>query len=419
MKKLLLLILLCLFIFLGLTYWSLSIGPSEVIISRITEPEGISEEELRKVKLIKVSATNQYNANALKRFMQGVNYRKAWEVPIAAEVFYLDSFDVVKEGGGNQTKSLKIRDANGILYSLRSINKDPSPLIPQVAKTLNLENVVRDGISAQHPYGALLASSLANAAGILHTHPRLVYVPAHDQLGKYLPDYGNKLYLLEYETQSDINWTSYENGLKIVETDDLQEMKMEMGERLQINRRQLVRARLFDILIGDWDRHSKQWGWVIEKRGEQRIAIPLPGDRDNAFFRIDGVIPTILTNELVQPMVRPFEKDIDHIPGFVYPFDLYFLKDVPQEIYMEEAKALQDSLTNEKLLAVMQQWPKELQDLNGEEILEKLKSRRNKLQKYAVEFRREIEESSWLEEPLKGSEDLDLPPYLLKCFECN
>lgn len=418
MKKFLLALVIILLLFLGLTYWSVSIGPEEVIISRVVEPLKPSE-DLRQGEKVEVIASNRYRANALKRFMQGENYRTAWEAPVKAEVFLLDSFDILEEGGGNQTKSLDLKDKAGRIYSLRSINKDPEPLIPKVARTLNLENIVIDGISAQHPYGAVLAASLSDAVGILNTRPKIVYVPEHKAMGKYTDEYGNRLFLLEFETEGDINWTSIENVQEIVETDKLQEMKAEMGDRLKVDYRRLVRARLFDLLIGDWDRHSKQWGWVLQRQGENLMAIPLPGDRDNAFFRIDGVLPTILTNHLVQPMVRPFEEDIDHIPGYVYPFDLYFLKEVPKEVFLEEAKYLQQELTNTRIDKALQQWPEKLVELNGKEIKKKLTGRREKLQDYAGKFYDAIQKRERSEKPLKGSEDLKLPQQLHKCFECE
>ncbi len=370
------------------------------------------------MKETKVRATNQYESTPLKRFMQGTNYRKAWEVPVTAQIVFLDTFKILEEGGGNQTRSLKIKDPNGIIFSLRSINKDPDPLIPEFAKTLNLENIVHDGISAQHPYGAILAASLADAAGLLHTHPKIVYVPTHAGLGTFNKSYGDRLYMLEYETESEINWTSYENVSEIVETDDLQELKLEMGEKLEVDTGMLVRARLFDLLIGDWDRHSKQWGWVLQKRDKQLVAIPLPGDRDNAFFRIDGVIPTIITNKLVQPMVRPFENDIDHLEGYVYPFDLYFLKNVPESVFVQEARYLQENLDDESIDNALKAWPEEISALNGKEIKEKLIKRRERLVEYAKKFSRLIKEKEFLGKPLKGSEDLNLPPNLLQCFEC-
>ncbi len=417
MKKLLFAILLLFLLFLGLTYWSVSVKPSDIYISKVVDKKTVPN-ALRDSMPVNVVATNQYHSNALKRFMQGVNYRKAWEAPVEAQVFLLDSFEIEEEGGGNQTKSLKIRDKKGVLYSLRSINKDPAPLIPKAARILNLENIVIDGISAQHPYGAVLAAKLSEDVGVLSTQPRIVYVPKHEALREYGAKYGNRLFLLEYETEGEINWTGYNNVQEIVETDDLQELKVDLGEKLVIDKELLVRARLFDLLIGDWDRHSKQWGWVLQQRSEGLVAIPIAGDRDNAFFRIDGVIPTILTNHLVQPMVRPFEEDIDHLPGYVYPFDLYFLKGVSKDIFIKEAKYIQQQLTDENIDNAIQEWPENLVRLNGDEIAAKLKNRRNNLVEYAKEFHDEIEKKEALQEPLKGSEDLELPPSLIRCFDC-
>jgi hypothetical protein len=70
---------------------------------------------------------------------------------------------------------------------------------------------------------------------------------------------GTGFFLLEYETEGEENWTSYDNVREILDTDDLQELKAEVGKKLKIDRNSLVRARLFDLLIGDWDRHAKQW----------------------------------------------------------------------------------------------------------------------------------------------------------------
>lgn len=409
MKKFLLLLLVLFLIFLGLSYWSVSVGPEKVKLSEVVEKDNDS---------VTVIATNVYESNVIKRFMQGRNYRNAWEARVKVPVLNLDSMTVLEEGGGQQTHSLDLRSPSGVLYSLRSINKDPDPLIPGIARTLGLENIVIDGVSAQHPYGAILSASLADAADILHTHPTAVYVPKQKNLQKWNDSFGNRLYLLEYETEGKVNWTRFPNVLEIMDTDDLQEFKAKHPEKVSIDKRALIRARLFDIWIGDWDRHAKQWGWVmVEKKGRFK-AIPLGGDRDNAFFKIDGVIPTLLTNELVQPMVRPFEKDIDYLPGYVYPIDIYFLRNVPEKVFIEEARSLEKIFTDERIDEAFEAWPDEVNALNFADISKKLKKRRDNLTKYAAEFWEEIQERELLNEPLKGSEDIELPEKLKKCFDC-
>ncbi len=420
MKKFLWFLLVLLIIFLGLVYISLWGTNKTFETATIVN---IEAKDLRDQDSVLVITSTLYDANPLKRFMQGNNYREAWKAKLKIPVVYLDTLlggmKIIKEGGGSQTHSLRLQNSQGILYSLRSVNKDPSSHIPELADFLGLENIVIDGISAQHPYGAIAAAALAEVAQVQHTHPKVVFVPKQKFLAGYNDKYGNRLFLLEYETEGNINWTNLSNVKKIIETDELQQLKSEVGEKLQIDENAYIRARLFDMLIGDWDRHAEQWGWILVQEKDMLKAIPLAGDRDNAFFKLAGVIPTIISHKYITPMVRPFEKDIDYMPGLVYPLDVYLLKNVPQKSYLKEAEFLQQQLTNEKIIEALKVWPKVLYDLDGEEIVSKIIKRRNDLLKYAREFHEEIEQRDYLSKPLKGSEDLKLQPKLIKCFDCE
>ena len=419
MKKFLLALLLLVLLLVAFTYWSVSLFPEKVKISEVMKSEGVESGTSENPDSVTIVLSNLYSGSSVKNFMQGRNYRDAWSTPIEIPVLIFDSLTVMEEGGGKQTHSLELKSSTGTVYTLRSVNKDPEPLIPPAARKLGLENIIVDGISAQHPFAAILAAELADATGVLHTHPKMYYVPGQKALKKFRKAYGNKVYLLEYETSGKADWTGLEYVTEVIDTEDLQELKMEHPEMVKIDKAAFVRARLFDMLIGDWDRHAKQWGWVLQKKAGNYTAIPLGGDRDNAFFRIDGVLPTLITNKMVQPLVRPFEKDIDHMPGLVYPVDVYFLKSVPEEIFISEAKAIQELLTDQKIEEAIKVWPKSLQKYNGEEIAEKLKSRRDRLPEYALEFKKIIDRRDLLEEPLKGSEELQLPKNLVRCFDCE
>lgn len=423
MKKVLGIIAVLVLLFIIVLYWSLNSSPQPFETSKTVNYETPSDIDFKKQDSVLITATDQYKSNEIKNLMQGEHYRKAWSSPIKVPVVFLDSLmgglKITDEGGGKQTQSLKLIDSSGIYFTLRSINKNPDALIPQFAKTLGLENIVMDGISAQHPYGAVVVAQLAQEAGILHTFPRVVFVPKQPQLGTYNDKYGNRLFLLEYETESKMNWTDYENVIEIVDTDELQELKQLHKKNLTIDHNALVRARLFDLVIGDWDRHAKQWGWVIQQQGTQYNAIPLPVDRDNAFFNLGGIVPRVIANKNVTPEMRPFEKEIDFLPGLVQQFDVYFLKNIPEEVFIEQAKHLQQSLTDDVIEEALNAWPKTFYELDGKEIAEKLKSRRDALLDYAKGFKAVLDELPNLTEPLKGSEDLEISKELMACFECN
>ncbi|MEO8774600.1 MAG: hypothetical protein ABI263_07845 [Gelidibacter sp.] len=422
MKKIILIIGTALIVFIILIYWSLNSAPKSFKTSAIVDLDNVNSINFKDYDSLTIAASTLYEANELKKLMQGEHYRKAWATPIKVPVVFLDTLlgglKFVKEGGGNQTKSLKFKDSLGNKYALRSVNKNPSPLVPEFAKTLGLENIIVDGISAQHPYAAIVVAALADAAGILHTSPKLYFIPKQKILKEYNNEYGNKLFLFEHETESVTNWTTIENVISIIETDDLQLLKLKRGDSLIIDERALVRARLFDLVIGDWDRHAKQWGWVIKEEPNRQVAIPLPADRDNAFFNIGGILPSIISNKNVTPEMRPFNNDIDYMPGLIHDFDVYFLKSTRETVFIEEAQQLQSLLTDKAIENAVHQWPSKIYDLDGQEIVNKLKNRRDALITYAKTFKHILEAKEYPTQPLKGSEDLKLNGHYLKCFEC-
>lgn len=423
MKKTVIILLSIIAVLLLIVYMSLWSAPTEIESQIIVTSENINTINFKEQDSVLNAVTTMYQGNALKKMVQGEQYREEWAVKVKVPVVFLDTLKggltIIKKGGGKQTQSLRLKNIKDVYYTLRSVYKNPDPLIPEFAKTLGLENIIIDGISAQHPYGANVAAKLAESISILHTHPTLVFVPKQERLGAFNSTYGNKLYWLEYETEGPTNWTHFENVLEIMDTEDLQEKKQEVGEKLRINKDELVRNRLFDMVIGDWDRHAKQWGWVVQKIEDKYQAIPLAGDRDNAFFSIDGLIPTVVSSKNIQPRLRSFETEIEYIPGLVYPFDRYFLKNTPMDVFIEEAKYIQNNLTDYAIDKALNIWPEEIYNLHGAEIKTKLKARRSHLVEYAMEFKNEIDRLGVLQEPLKGSDDAKISKELMGCFDCQ
>ncbi|WP_424000590.1 hypothetical protein [Maribacter sp. IgM3_T14_3] len=422
MKKIPLGLVILVIVFGVLTYWSLSSTSKTFDTCEILEFSNVDEMDFKKYDSVLVAASTLYKANAIKSVMQGEQYRKAWATPVKVPILYLDNLEenvkILEEGGGQQTHSLKLKREDGTLMTLRSVSKDPSPLVPKVAENMGIENIIVDGISAQHPYAAIVVAKLSEYARIFNTKPKLVFVPKQERLSDYNEKFGNRLFLLEYETEGNASWLGQKNIDSVVDTEDLQELKMKSPNKISIDNNALVRARLFDLLIGDWDRHSKQWGWAIKNLGDSINAIPLPCDRDNAFFNLEGVLPTLISNQVFLPEVQSFEKEIDFLPGLISPFDVYFMRDIPPSVFEKEARELQRLLPDEAIESSFAVWPIEIYELDGKELIAKMKNRRNELVDYALLFHQELGESEKLTEAPKGSEDLHMTKAQMACFNC-
>ena len=72
-------------------------------------------------------------------------------------------------------------------------------------------------------------------------------------------------------------------------TDGLYEKLKESSENF-VDDTTLLKARLLDMLIADWDRHADQWKWGTTDTGKGKLYYPVPRDRDQAFFNSDGLL---------------------------------------------------------------------------------------------------------------------------------
>ena len=104
-------------------------------------------------------------------------------------------------------------------------------------------------------------------------------------------DFGEGLYLYEERPAKDRReLASFGNSKKIVNTAEVIE-KTQKDDKHYVDQIQVLRSRLFDMVIGDWDRHDDQWRWASFKDDKDHTYYqPIPRDRDQAFFWSDGGI---------------------------------------------------------------------------------------------------------------------------------
>lgn len=366
---------------------------SDTVAAPVQPPPAAAEVPALDRDSVVVRASSQYEANAWRKRMLGANYREEWDQEIKVPVFDIGTerggLEILQKGGGMQTISLRLRDKDGREYTLRSVNKYPEAAVPEPLRKTFAQDLVEDQISAAHPYGALVIAPMANAVGVYHTNPKLVYIPDDPRLGSYRKVFGKMLAL--FEERPDEDWShlaSFANSENIVGTDKVLEKLQEDNDN-SIDEYQVVKSRLFDLVIGDWDRHDDQWRWASEDDGKGDIYTPIPRDRDQAFFVNEGFFPRLWSRKWALPKFEGFDDQIRWPPGLAFNaryFDRSFLTGLEQDDWIAAAREIQAGLTDSAIVYAIHQWPEDIYALHGEEIIRKVKSRRDNLVEYAVDL---------------------------------
>ena len=333
-----------------------------------------------------------YNRSGFHRFFWGDHNRKLWVTPVKLPILHLDSLHgglrVVKKGGGFQTTSFELIDSTGRVYALRSIDKDPIHVVSKFWQPTFVSNVLRDQTSAGNPYGALVVPVLAEAIGVPHSSPRLYYISATDTtFGEYNKLVQGKVFLLEHKYERPADLTKYFRGaIDFEESEDALRKRFE-SNHYHFDQKAFAKARLFDLLLGDWDRHKGQWDWAVKPQGNDTIFVPIPKDRDQVFFKMqDGLIPSIATSKIMARKFQSFEDDFDDVKGYMINarfIDERLLNELTRQDWQQIAQSIKRSLTDAVIEKAVRSIPPPVYTLAGEEIISNLKSRRDLLPKVA------------------------------------
>ena len=340
-----------------------------------------------------VAAGERYRAGPLHRWILGRHYRDVWSQIIQVELLDLSSFagglEPLRTGGGLQTRSLRFMGADGREYSFRSVDKDPSAVLDPLLRGTVVNELVQDGISAAHPYGALVAAPLLEAAGVLHVEPQLRLMPDDPALGEFREEFAGVLGLIEErpdENQGDR--TSFAGTARVIASETLTE-RLDRGPGDLVDSGAFLTARLVDVFLGDWDRHRGQWRWATYSEAEPRTWLPVPTDRDQAFSKFDGAATRIVS--LYMPQFVRFEESYPNITRLHWnarALDRWFLSGLERQVWDSVGTALQARLTDEVIEEAVRQLPPEIHALGGEELARTLRVRRDLLNEAWDEFYR-------------------------------
>lgn len=348
---------------------------------------------------IKVTAGKEYERSGFTEIFLGEHWRKLWTTPFKAGVLNMEKFagglTAYKKGGGLQTMSLRLKGNNGKKYKFRSINKDPRRILPPDLQESIFAETFKDQISTSNPLASLIVAPMLNTVGILNAEPIVTVLPNDKNLGEFRNEFSNMLGTLE---ENPDDGSDGEKGFgesdKIINSFKLYD-KTEKDNDQQIDKTEFLKARLIDLLIGDWDRHSDQWLWAGYRQNGSTIYKPIPRDRDQAFSLYDGLLPMIAGEAITQ--IEGYGKNYPKIYDLTFNgryLDRKILPGIDKKVYDSLTYFIQKSITDSVIRSSVLKMPYEWYGLEGRGLERMIKSRRDKLKEASDEYYELINETS-------------------------
>ncbi|MEL7270349.1 MAG: metallophosphoesterase [Bacteroidota bacterium] len=359
-------------------------------------------------KSASIYSDEEIDKSGFHKWLWGERYRKYYATKVKAPTVLLDTLygglTVVRKGGGNQSNSLRLKDKSGRQFVMRGLRKSAERYLQAIAfqeqfvigefDETYTQELLLDIYTGAHPYAPFTTGVLSDAVELYHTNPKLFYIPKQNTLGGFNSEFGDGLYMIEeHVSEGHDTLESFGKTKAIESTYDLIQ-KLRKDEKYRLDAQTYVRARLFDMLVGDWDRHVDQWRWAEFEDGDGNIVYkPIPRDRDQAYSLWgDGSVVGLASR--VVPSLRIFEgfgEEIRNVRGFnssprTFALDMALLPETTMDQWLEEARFIQNAITPEVIDEAMLAFPEEVRDETVAEIKRKLLTRKEKLAETAATY---------------------------------
>ena len=337
----------------------------------------------------------QYAAGGLHRFLLGDTHRDLWTIPLRVPLLDLarraGGLTAFEQGGSKQSRSLRFRSADGRIFVFRVLDKDPTQTWPPLLRRTPARDLAEDQTSAIFPAGALTVRELERAAGLVTAPVELLALPDDPALGEWREAFRGELGLFEERVRGrgdDVR--AVPGALEVLSTTRLFE-RLEAEARNRVDQRRFLAARLFDLLVGDWDRHQDQWSWARIDEGPVSRWEPLPRDRDWALSRLDGPLYALL--RLYLPKYQSFDRRYGSVYGLTLsaePLDRRLLTGLERPVWdsvaADLARRIDDAAIDRAVGALPDEYPASVR----RRLTAALRSRRDGLPAIAAAFYRQL-----------------------------
>jgi hypothetical protein len=346
-------------------------------------------------KKVQVVPDASLAAGGTHQFFFGKGYRDLWTTAIEVEYLDLKNFagglTPTGTGKGMQSLGLRFVGADGRSYSFRPIKKTLLDLLPEYFRGTFMDEVVNDQVKSAFPTAPPMVPVLLDSLDVLHNTPKIIVIPDDPLLGEFREQFAGQVGTIEeWPNEGKDGTPGFAGATEVHSTDELVEV-LKSDPTQRVDAHNFLTARLFDLVIGDWDRHRGQWRWANVGEGSPPAWMPIPEDRDQAFAMYDGVLIDLARTQA--PQLTKFGPKYNNILGMTWngrTVDRELLVGLGKSDWDTVVRSVQSRLDDSVIDEAFHQLPQSHYDLVAEETTENLKIRRDKLPEIAEKYYRHL-----------------------------
>lgn len=354
----------------------------------VSAPPGTPRVPVRARDSVVVTANPEFAAGETRRYFMGDTYRDFWTrritVPVVDLAQFAGGLKATEEGGGNQTRSLRFKSPDGREWTFRPLTKDKLNVIEAWEGTPVMA-LFRDGLSGSFPAAPVLAPAILDGAGLVHPTPQLVVLPDDEaSLGEFRKDFAGRLGTLEEHVSDGDVAPLFGNAVQIIDSEHLIK-RMNASPGRHIDAREMLKARLVDIYLGDTDRHRDQWKWGRMHAGDS-LFTPIPRDRDQVVATHDGALLRLA--RVAKPYLVVFDSTypkVERMVGYARDLDDRLLTELERPVWDSVARELQSAITDSIIHDAVRAMPAEFHPLLAG-VEGKLRARRDAIPSAARDY---------------------------------
>jgi len=336
------------------------------------------------------------NKSGFYNFLWGKHYRYLYTTPITVTPTRLSTLygglDIIKQAPDKYGVFLENKQGN--LYLLRIMGGYSTFMESGFFRDIYderefdktyLDKFIKDAYTITHPYSFLLADRLAQKLSLSSFNPEIYYIPSQ----KTEPDTVASGAKIEDKLVSIYDLKNYDENSVIISTDTLLK-KIKEDKSIDVDEELYIRERLFNMLVGDWNKGNENWRWERKKDVDSLMILnPVIIDRQSAFTKADGFFFRGILGMFGLKCISDYDYSYGNLKknnALSYTLDVALTGKTTREIWQQQAHYIKTNLTDEVIDKTFELLPKEIKNQESELIKSKLKMRRNNIEKAADRY---------------------------------